>query len=99
MASEGNGFGRWLSPYVYLSGNWLSRIGVVLVTTAAVFWIYLLPTMVRGEVSNPYIGILVFMVLPAIFLGGLILIPLGVVLRSRRERRKGIYPSYFSPQE
>jgi len=97
MFKQGNGFGKWLSPYVYLSGNWLSRIGVVLVTTATVFWIYLLPRTVRGEVTSPYIGILIFMILPGVFLGGLILIPLGIILRSRRERHKGIYPSYFPP--
>ena len=97
MAKQPNGLGKWLTPYVYLSGNWLSRIGVVLVTTAAVFWIYLLPRIVRGDVTSPYIGILLFMILPGVFVGGLILIPLGIVLRSRRERHKGIYPSYFPP--
>jgi NapC/NirT cytochrome c family, N-terminal region len=97
MAKEPNGVRKWLSPYVYLSENWLSRIGVVLVTTAAVFWIYLLPRIVRGEVTSPYIGILIFMALPAVFVSGLILIPLGIILRSRRERHKGVYPSYFPP--
>jgi hypothetical protein len=38
----------WLSPVVYLSSNWLSQIGVLVVTTAAVLWILLLPTLIRG---------------------------------------------------
>lgn len=88
---------HWLSPFVYLSNNWLSRIGVVIVTTAAVFWLLLLPTSLRGEVSNPYIGILAFLLLPACFLLGLGLIPLGIWLRTRRERHKGIYPADFPP--
>jgi len=79
----------WLSPVVYLSSNWLSQIGVLVVTTAAVLWILLLPTLIRGEASNPYLGILTFLVLPGIFLAGLVLIPLGIWLRFRRERRKG----------
>jgi len=97
MAEQGNGFKKWLSPYVYLSGNWLSRIGVVLVTTGAVLWLFLLPIILRGFTDNPYAGILTFMGLPAVFFGGLILIPLGIVLRTRRERHRGIYPANFPP--
>lgn len=97
MANQGNGWKKWLSPYVYLSGNWISLIGVVLVTTGTVLWVSLLPIFLRGFTDNPYAGILTFMGLPAVFFGGLILIPLGIVIRARRERHKGIYPSNFPP--
>jgi nitrate/TMAO reductase-like tetraheme cytochrome c subunit len=97
MKNPTSRFGKWLSPYIHLSSNWLSRIGVVLVTTAAVLWLYLLPTLFRGEVNHPYAGILIFIGLPTLFFGGLILIPLGVVLQRRREKRKGAYPSDFLP--
>ena len=69
---------RQLSPLVHLSNNWISLAGVVLVTTATVFWLFLLPTTMRGEVHNPYIGILAFLVLPGLFFLGLVLIPLGI---------------------
>jgi NapC/NirT cytochrome c family, N-terminal region len=97
MADQGSGFKKWLSPYIYLSGNWLSRAGVVMVTTGAVLWLFLLPVFLRGFTDNPYAGILTFMGLPAVFFGGLILIPLGIILRSRRDRHKGIYPTSFPP--
>ena len=97
MVKQGNGIKQWLTPYVHLSGNWLSRIGVVLVTTAAVLWLFLLPVILRGFTDNPYAGILTFMGLPAVFFGGLILIPLGIVFQARRERHKGIYPENFPP--
>jgi NapC/NirT cytochrome c family, N-terminal region len=97
MVNQGNGIRKWLSPYIYLSGNWISRIGVVLVTTGTVLWLSLLPVTLRGFTDNPYAGILTFMGLPAVFFGGLILIPLGIVLRARRERHKGVYPSDFPP--
>jgi len=58
---------KWLSPIVHLSSNWISRIGVVLVTTATVLWLYLLPNIIRGEVSHPYLGMLIFLVLPGVF--------------------------------
>ncbi len=47
----------WLSPVVHLSNNWISLLGVVIVTTATVFWLFLLPTTLRGEIDNPYYGI------------------------------------------
>ena len=37
-------FKNWARPVLHLSNNPLSLIGVVLVTTATVFWIFLLPT-------------------------------------------------------
>jgi len=97
MVNQGRGLKAWLTPYVYLSGNWLSRIGVVLVTTGAVLWLSLLPVILRGFTNSPYAGILTFMGLPTIFFGGLILIPLGIILKARRERHRGIYPSDFPP--
>src|ERR1041384_5679283 len=83
----------WLSPLIHLSNDWLSLIGVVIVTTATVFWLFLLPTTLTGEVEHPYMGILAFMALPALLLLGLALIPLGMWLRRKREGRTGIYPS------
>lgn len=97
MDNQGKGLKGWLSPYIYLSGNWLSLMGVVLVTTGAVLWLLLLPVILRGFTDNPYAGILTFMGLPAVFFGGLILIPMGIVLRARRERRRGVYPADFPP--
>ncbi|HUI54481.1 MAG TPA: NapC/NirT family cytochrome c [Bryobacteraceae bacterium] len=87
----------WLSPFVYLSNNWISLAGVVIVTTVTVFWLFLLPTTLKGEASSPYIGILVFLGLPAPFFAGLILVPLGIWLKRKREGRKGLYPPGFPP--
>ena len=41
--------GGWLSPLIHLSSNWISLTGVILVTTATVFWLFLLPTTLRGQ--------------------------------------------------
>jgi hypothetical protein len=82
----------WLSPLIHLSNNWISLAGVVLVTTCTVFWLFLLPTTLKGEVDNPYIGILVFLVIPAPFILGLLMIPLGIWLKRRREGITGIPP-------
>ena len=90
-------FGGWLSPLVHLSNNWISLLGVVIVTTATIFWLFLLPTTLRGEVRNPYIGILAFLALAGAFFAGLALIPVGIWLRRKREQKAGLYPASFPP--
>jgi hypothetical protein len=82
----------WLTLIIHLCNNWVSLIGVVTVTTATIFWLFLLPTTLRGGSENPYVGILAFLAIPAPFLGGLLLIPLGIWLKRRREGRAGVNP-------
>ena len=97
MDSQGAQFRGWLAPVIYLSRNWVSRIGVVIVTSAAVLWLFLLPSSLRGEVQHPYIGILAYLILPGVFALGLFLIPLGIWLHTRAERRAGRYPVTYNP--
>jgi nitrate/TMAO reductase-like tetraheme cytochrome c subunit len=84
---------HWLEPFVYLSNNLLSLTGVVVVTTTAVLWVALLPTIMRGESHNPYTGILTFLMLPGAFFGGLALIPIGIFWTRRRKVRAGVLPA------
>jgi len=72
-----------------LTRHWLSLAGVALVTTAGISWLFVLPQQIRGHVSNPYIGIIVFLILPIVFFLGLALIPIGVYL-SKRQIRQGL---------
>jgi hypothetical protein len=74
----------WLAPIIELSNNTISAIGVVLVTASAILWLMLVLNNIGHETSNPYLGILLFMVLPGAFFLGLALIPLGIWLRRRR---------------
>jgi hypothetical protein len=67
-----------------LTRHWLSLLGVALLATALISWLFVLPQQVRGHVDNPYVGILVFLVLPAIFFTGLALVPIGVYLSKRQ---------------
>jgi hypothetical protein len=59
-------------------------LGVALVTTAGFSWLFVLPTQLRGHTNNPYIGILVFIFIPVIFVLGLALTAIGVFLARRR---------------
>jgi len=67
-----------------LASHWLSMLGAALVTTAGFSWLFALPAQLRGRTSNPYIGIVVFLVIPIVFIGGLILIAIGVFLARKR---------------
>lgn len=79
-----------------ITGHWLSLLGAGIVTTAAICWILALPSQIRGHVSNPYIGILLFVILPLLFVLGLLLIPAGVFL-SRRRIRQGLTEAMDRP--
>ena len=72
-----------------LTRHWLSLAGVALVTTAGISWLFVLPLNIRGHVKNPYVGIVLFLILPAIFFTGLILIPIGVY-RGKRRIQQGL---------
>jgi nitrate/TMAO reductase-like tetraheme cytochrome c subunit len=69
---------------VMLASHWISMLGTTLVTLAGFSWLFLLPTNLRGRVENPYIGLLLFIVIPIIFFVGLALIPIGIFLAKRR---------------
>jgi len=70
---------------VLLTSHWLSMLGAALVTLAGFSWLFVLPLNIRGgPVSNPYIGLLVFIAIPIVFFVGLILIPIGIALAKRK---------------
>ena len=75
---------------ITLSGAVLAASGGI---TLVLFWIY--DVLLPGP-PHPYIGILIFLILPGVFLIGLILIPIGIVLRRRALLKAGelrdIYP-------
>lgn len=77
----------WLFLY---GGNWITLTGVVLVTTATILWLFLLPTLLQGSAGNPYLGILTFGLLPALFFMGLILMPLGAGWAAKRRQAQGV---------
>jgi hypothetical protein len=61
----------------------LAIIGVLITTASAVVFSALVIAILLGWFDNPYAGLVVFVAIPACFLLGLLLIPLGVRLRRR----------------
>ena len=86
---------HFIRPAVYLSQNLISRTGVVLATTSGITLVIAFASLIFGFQPNPYAGILVYMILPAIFALGLILIPLGIYRDFRKHRRRGTLPATY----
>ena len=77
-----------------LTRHWLSLVGLALVTTAGISWLFVLPLRIRSHTDNPYVGIVVFLILPIVFFVGLALIPIGVYV-SKRQLREGLARAEF----
>jgi len=69
----------------------LSIAGVALVTLSAVVFLFVLLLDMFGLHTNPYLGIVFFLILPAFFVLGLLMIPVGLFLE-RRRRARGLEP-------
>lgn len=66
--------------------NAISAIGVALTTASAFLFLILIALQGLGFLENPYTGILVFVLVPALFLVGLLIIPVGLWIERRRTR-------------
>ena len=73
----------------WLVRNPLSLLGAGIATMSAVLFLTVFLSDLFGLHANPYIGIVFFMIVPAFFLVGLLLIPAGILLEQRR-RRHGV---------
>ncbi len=89
-------FREWLQPIYFLGQNPITLTGAVITTSTALatvaFWFY--DIFLPGP-PHPYIGLLVFLILPGIFVLGLLLIPLGIWLRRRSLVASGNLPGIY----
>jgi len=77
-----------------ITRHWLSLLGAGLITTAALSMLFVAPQEIRGNAGNPYLGIVLFLILPIVFFTGLALVPVGVFL-SKRQIRQGLAEATF----
>ena len=87
---------EWSQPIYFLGQNPVTLTGAVITTSTALttiaFWFY---DMFLPGPPHPYIGLLIFLILPGIFVLGLLLIPIGIGLRRRSLARSGTLPGAF----
>lgn len=74
-----------------LVGNPLSMLGAALATLTAVLFLVVFFLDLLGFHTNPYLGIVFFLILPGLFFLSLLLVPLGMWREARR--RRGLRPT------
>ena len=88
--------GRSLRPAFYLGTNTLTLTGAVLTTSSALtligFWFF--EAFIGGTI-HPYIGVILFLILPGIFVVGLLLIPVGAFSHRHQLAAAGQLPQIY----
>jgi nitrate/TMAO reductase-like tetraheme cytochrome c subunit len=86
----------FLRPVVFLGDNPITLLGAALTTGSALtmigFWA--LETLQLRPI-HPYAGLILFLALPAVFVVGLLIMPLGVLWRRWRLRSRGQLPEVY----
>ena len=73
-----------------MGNNWMTLAGAALTTSSAfvLVWFWFME-MTSPRQVHPYAGILLFLLLPGLFVAGLVLVPLGIWRLRRRRRAAG----------
>lgn len=74
--------------------NTVSALGVALTTACGFLFLALLVLELCGFLQNPYTGLVIFVFVPAVFVLGLLLIPIGLWLERRRTRAGTSRPAW-----
>jgi hypothetical protein len=77
-----------------LARNPASLVGIAVATTTAILFLVFLLLELFGLLANPYLGLLLFVAIPAVFTLGLLLIPIGMWWTARRTRRGAAAPEW-----
>ena len=85
-----------MRPALFFGNNPISLVGGAITTAAGVTMIaYWLVEFFGRPNDNPYLGIIFFLLLPILFVGGLLLIPAGMWTRRRNLQKAGLIPLEF----
>ena len=66
------------------ANNTITIAGAVLAVPSAVILVTVVAINMMGGHLGPYSGIMAFMILPGVFVAGLVIMPIGIWLRRRR---------------
>jgi nitrate/TMAO reductase-like tetraheme cytochrome c subunit len=87
---------NWVRPALFFGNNPISLAGGAITSAAGVTMIgYWLVEVFGRPNDNPYLGIIFFLILPALFVLGLLFIPIGVFIRRRKLQLAGEIPAEF----
>ncbi len=87
---------NWVRPALFFGNNPISLAGGAITSAAGVTMIgYWLVELFGRPDDNPYLGIIFFLILPALFVLGLLLIPVGMYFRRKKLQQAGQIPAEF----
>jgi nitrate/TMAO reductase-like tetraheme cytochrome c subunit len=87
---------NWVRPALFFGNNPISLAGGAITSASGVTMIgYWLVELFGRPNDNPYLGIIFFLLLPALFIAGLALIPVGVYVRRKKLQKAGQIPIEF----
>jgi nitrate/TMAO reductase-like tetraheme cytochrome c subunit len=87
---------NWIRPALFFGNNPISLAGGAITTASGITMIsYWLIEIFGHANDNPYLGLIFFFLLPALFIIGLALIPIGVWVRRRKLLKAGQIPAQF----
>jgi hypothetical protein len=72
--------------YARHARNPITIFGVWLTTVSSILFLVVFLLDLLGFHTNPYLGIVSFLILPGVFVFGLVLMPIGILYSKRRER-------------
>ena len=86
----------WLRPALFFGNNPVSLAGGAITTASGTTMMSYWMLEIIGRVTdNPYLGIIFFLILPFLFIAGLVLIPVGIIIRRRKLLAAGMIPAEF----
>ena len=86
----------WFRPALFFGNNPVSLAGGAITTASGVTMVGYWIAQLTGNLSgNPYLGILLLLILPAFFIAGLVLIPIGILQRRRTLLKAGQIPAVY----
>jgi NapC/NirT cytochrome c family, N-terminal region len=87
---------HWVRPALFFGNNPISLTGGAITTASGVtviaHWVI---ELIGRRVDHPYEGIIFFLTLPALFVLGLMLIPIGMWLRRKKLQNAGLIPAQY----
>jgi hypothetical protein len=88
---------NWLRPFFFYGNNWLSLLGgaITMASSMVLIGFWVVSAFGRGGSSNPYLGILFDLLLPGVFVAGLVLVLAGILVRRAFLRSTDQVPSFF----
>jgi nitrate/TMAO reductase-like tetraheme cytochrome c subunit len=88
---------NWLRPILFFGNNPISLVGGAITSATAItligFWV--VAVLGHGGSNNPYLGIIFDLCLPALFIFGLLLIPVGIWFRHRKLKADNQLPPTY----